>query len=562
MKNTTKLLISAGILLSACHLPTLAQQTGGGKTGQLGNEDIDIVKEYQPVVNDAFKINLPPDQDTLSTGTGQALKYSIDPIQAKSQYNTSPIKPVRIKDDSIRKLYKGWVKAGYGLENMPLLDASFNSIRSKNYDAGISLKHLSASGKIKDYGFPGNSRSSAELYGTRYFERFSLGASAGFQADKVHYYGFLTPPELFSKAETKHTMNKVFGGLTIRGIQNNDDRWQYTGALDFYSFGDNLDSRENDIQLSGKLSKAMNNSAFELDLAGQFGEIKQEQFSFGRSIVRFNPRFIIKRDLLTLTVGGRVAVETNNSDSEYRIYPEAQAEYRIIADAVRVYGALYGDLQRNDLSRFAQENPFFGNFVPLVNTNDKLVLKAGTAIRMEHDLMFTAEARFRRSRHLPFFYNTWNADFPNTFTVQYDNGEVFTLLSTIEYKRTEKSSLSASVEYNRYSLDELERPFYAPRLRAGLNGHYRIGEKILVKADVFLNNGMDGLSYTKQDSLVISNVTELKGWVDFNLSVDYRYSKQLSAWISMNNIGFSRYFRWYDYPSYRFLGMAGISYSF
>ena len=266
MKNTTKLLISAGIFLCSSHFTASAQQTGGGKTGQLGNEDIDIVKEYQPVVNDAFKINLQPDQDTLTTGSGQALKYSIEQIQAKSQYNTSPIKPVRIKDDSIRKLYKGWVKAGYGLENMPMLDASFNSIRSKNYDAGISLKHLSASGKIKDYGFPGNSRSSAELYGTRYFERFSLGASAGFQADKVHYYGFQTPPELFSKAETKHTMNKVFGGLTIRGIQNNDDRWQYTGALDFYSFGDNLDSRENDIQLSGKLSKSMNNSAFELDL--------------------------------------------------------------------------------------------------------------------------------------------------------------------------------------------------------------------------------------------------------------------------------------------------------
>ena len=46
--------ISPILLLLCCSLSALAQT--GGKEGNVGNEDINIVKDYQPVLNDAFKI--------------------------------------------------------------------------------------------------------------------------------------------------------------------------------------------------------------------------------------------------------------------------------------------------------------------------------------------------------------------------------------------------------------------------------------------------------------------------------------------------------------------------
>ena len=132
-------------------LPSIAASQGGGtKTNNLGNEDINVVKEYQPVLNDAFKINIYPESDTSTFRDKQSLNYSLEVRPMNSNYNTSPIKPVRIKDDAIKKLYHGFVKAGYGLENMPLLDVSFNSIRSTNFAACFLYKHLSTSGKIKD----------------------------------------------------------------------------------------------------------------------------------------------------------------------------------------------------------------------------------------------------------------------------------------------------------------------------------------------------------------------------------------------------------------------------
>lgn len=214
MKSTLNILFFSALML--LQNAAQAQQPTGG-TKDLGNEDITIVKDYTPVLNDAFKINIIPSGDTSSMQP-PVLTYQIDPKPVNSNYNITPIKPCELKDDNIKNLYRGWIKAGYGLENMPLLDFSFNSLRSKNFDAGIHFNHLSSTGAIKDYGPPANSSNELGLNGTRYFDKFSLGGKFNYDRDVVHYYGFKSPPDLFSKAETKHSMDDLSGSIKIQSL--------------------------------------------------------------------------------------------------------------------------------------------------------------------------------------------------------------------------------------------------------------------------------------------------------------------------------------------------------
>ena len=555
-----KIKFSIFLFLSSCYITNA--QTGGGKTGNLGNEDVNVVKEYTPVLNDAFKININPDNDTSTFKSAQSLTYKVEARPINSNYNTSPIKPVKIKDDIIKKLYHGWIKAGYGLENMPLLDASFNSLRSKNFDAGIHVEHLSASGKINDFGYPGNATSKIGAFGTRYFDKFKLGAALGFRRDMVHYYGFMSPPDLYEKSETKHSMNDINGRVFLSTLETDADKWKFNSALDFYTFSDNFKSDENNVKFEAGGSKLLNNAVFSVQASGEFGKIQQASYNFNRSIIRVNPRFTITKDLFSIAVGANVAIESNNGKSNYRLYPHLRAEYQVINDAFKVFAELSGDLERNDLRSLSRENPFFGPFVPLVNTNNKLSISGGTSIKLEHDLMFTGQATFKRLRNMPFFYNFYDSLFPVTFTAVYDNINLLNIKGSLEYKQTEKASAAISAEFNKYNMNKIKDPYYAPAFRFGLSGHYAIAEKIYVKADFFYNSDITGISYTKKDSVVTSSTINIKGWFDANIGIDYRYSKVLSAWVSLNNIGFSRYFRWYQYPSYRFLGMAGVTYSF
>jgi outer membrane receptor protein involved in Fe transport len=55
---------------------------------------------------------------------------------------------------------------------------------------------------------------------------------------------------------------------------------------------------------------------------------------------------------------------------------------------------------------------------------------------------------------------------------------------------------------------------------------------------------------------------KLKGFVDANLGIDYRYSKIFSLFLNFNNIGAVRYYYWDNYPSQRFNLLGGLTYSF
>ncbi len=469
-------------------------------------------------------------------------------------------------------MYHGYVKAGYGLENMPLLDISFNSLRSKNFDAGVRFKHLSTSGKIKEYGFPGNSNNLFNVFGTRYFDKFKIGANLAYNRDVVHFYGYNSPPELFSKSETKHSMSDFDGNVNLASINPDKDSWTYQVSVGFYNFEDNRSSSENNAKVELGIGKLLTNAKFNLQVSGEFGKIKQALYSINRSIIRFQPRFIINENLYSIEVGGNVAIESRNNpsgitpyskpikDNNYHLYPYLSTSYQVIDDAVKIFATLSGDLQRNDLRNISRENPFFGRNVLLNNTNEKLGIKAGTSIKLEHDLMFVGSVKWSRIKDQPFYYA--NFEIPSTFAVVYDKATLLNFRASLEYKNAEKISFAFSADYNKYKTDQLNEQLYIPALRVGISGHYAIAEKIYLKADVFYNSDVTGNTYISDSTIVSAQFVNIKGWLDANVGIDYRYSKVLSAFVSLNNIGFSRYFRWYEYPSYRFLGMAGVTYSF
>jgi hypothetical protein len=577
IKSAYKIISSSAIIaliISLVAFDANAQTTPDSTKGgvkNLGNEDINVYKEYTPILNDAFKINITPVGDT-SIFNPPALTYAIEPKPMNSNYNLSPIKPVKIKDDNIKKLYKGFIKAGYGLENLPMVDLYFNSLRSKEFNAGVGFKHLSSTGGITDYGNPSNSHDALNATGIRYFDKLSINADLGFKRDLVHYYGYKAP-DLFSKAETKHILQDINAAFGIQTKKKNDDAIAFNGGAAFYTFSDNYKSSENNITIKAGAEKTVSKGNATLDFSYDAGKYNADTLEFKRNILRIMPRVNIKKNLSALTVGANLIGETENGIGAFRIYPYLVGSYQLIPETFSVYGKVSGDLQRNDLRSFGNQNPFFGKYTFLQNTNNKIMFEAGTKIKLDHNLILTASASYADLSNMPFFYNTVDTvspgtlrDFPTTFNIVYDKAKYIKATGALEYKFAEKTAAGISIEYNNYKTDKLSKPLYIPALRAGLHGSYAIAEKIFAKADVFYVGESNALEYgidtTQATRTLVTKEIKLKGYVDANLTVDYRYTKLLSVFISLNNVGFTRYFRYYNYPNYRFIGMAGLTYSF
>jgi outer membrane receptor protein involved in Fe transport len=114
-------------------------------------------------------------------------------------------------------------------------------------------------------------------------------------------------------------------------------------------------------------------------------------------------------------------------------------------------------------------------------------------------------------------------------------------------------------EIESWSLDNLEHPWHKPALKFGLDGHYQIQNKIIIRANAVARGSQYARIVNASDQFA---ATELDAFVDLSLGVEYRYTKVLSGFINFNNITNSQYFLWNNYPSYKFNLMGGVAYSF
>ena len=126
----------------------------------------------------------------------------------------------------------------------------------------------------------------------------------------------------------------------------------------------------------------------------------------------------------------------------------------------------------------------------------------------------------------------------------------------------EKINVIAKGNYYGYQLDSNAKAWHRPDFDITLSGIYNLKSKIILKADLFYIGKQWAL---QQETNTITGVTtpkqvQLKGFADINVGAEYRYSKMLSFFVNVNNIGNVRYYRWDRYPTQRFNAMIGVTF--
>ena len=553
--NLDMIKIKSAVILSAAAI--LLPFTTPAQQGTLGDEQINVVKAYQPMLSDAFKISDVPTRDTAVNYVPD-MKYEIRSVKFPTVYTISPIKPLRIKDDNIKKLYHGYAKAGYGTKNTPYAELFYNSLRSKNMDAGVHMNHISSSGKIKNYGHPGMSETGIKLFGTRFFDSSKLGGEIGYNRLKYHWYGYNKPPDIFSKSETKRTFDDIFGSFFLKSNDRDKDLMRYKANVSFYDFSDNRKNQESDLKISGMAGKQF--EAFDLSANLEFDFLKYKTEFFktdNRTIIRIDPRFVKEWDRFTLTAGANIPVEINDL-TKYHLYPHARIDVKLVEETMSMYAQLSGNLERNSFRNLAKENPFIGESIVLQNSNNKLDVSAGFKFKVDNQLAFIGSFSMQRYNDDVFYFNYFDQSTLVKYNVTYDNNTRTNIHLEVIYDQGDKAGVSVSADYFGNKPSKEDEALFRPDFKIGAKGYYTIGEKIY--ANIHLN-------YTGARNYVKYNFTgydydELKGFVDAGIGVDYRYSKVLSVWLQINNVTASKYSRWYNYPSYGFGGLVGLSYSF
>jgi hypothetical protein len=519
-------------------------------------KEVRVVKPYTPTLSDASKINLLPEfNDTIRVNPD--FGYVVFPKRFETDYKIDPIKPAKMVGLPISRLYKSQLTLGLGNYNTPFMELIINQSRAKTTQLGFYFNHQSSNGKIKlensEKVNAGYNDNLMKLYGKKIFKESVLEAdiSGGFNA--VQYYGY--NPDIDTVLDKKKNIQKIYSagaGLKYYSMHPDSNHLNYKTGLDYGLVNDFYKNTEHKVDFNTALNKKIGDQVVGGDLRIRYLDFTGSQDSANYSLIDIAPWYGKNTEDWKFLVG--LNMNYDQSKAIVSLYPRANFEFNVVPRVLIPYLGISGYNEVNNYAKILHENPFLTPGTYLSNTNHSMVLYGGLKGRYSNQMAFNLKASYEKNDSMYFFVNDSSNVLRNTFVATYDNGSVLSLGAEVSWHQSEKLQILMKANYYDYQLDSLEHPWHKPAFEATVAADYNLRDKILIGTDVFYR----GKRYAPGTS---GNVNQLKGYIDANLSVEYRYTKVLSFFIRLNNLTASNYQVWNQYPVQRFQVLAGFSYA-
>lgn len=533
-------------------------------------EEITVVAPYQPSLEEAYKISLNP-QLPEDAVVKPSFTYRLTDKVHQTSLEAEPIVPARITGESVKKLYRNYVRLGFGNYTTPYFEFFAGKLRSKESYLGVRLKHLSSSGKIKDYAHPGYSNNLAELNFKRFFPQHTLSADAGFHRDVVHFYGFQPaghPGFEYSKKDIRQIYNKIKGDVAFQSNYMKAGKLNHKLKGSYYYLSDNYSATEHytgftasvdkDTEIFGFTDRENLSVRANLDYYFQSDSLTG---SVNDGIISIDPSYRIQFSEYSFSIGVNTSIETGVNSYMY-FYPHLKAEVSVIENRLITYAGIRGNMKKNSFDRIRLENPYVSPVFDREFTYNKIEQFGGIKGNIADALQFNLSFSNSTIDNMPLFVNDTvpvaGDSLHSQFGVIYDDSKYTRLNVHLGYNHDDRITLELNGSYNSYFMDNEDEAWHKPALEANLIATYNLRNKILVRGELFAAGKRFAKSIDNGETVAV----ELDGYADVNLGIEYRYTPLLSAFVNFNNILNQQYFHWNRYPSYRFNFLAGVSYSF
>lgn len=534
----------------------LPAQDDWEKDGEIENVEIEIVKDREiklPAASRNFE-KIPP---ATVDGSKQEIDYFYNNINFDLPDLNVRVRPLRIKDERLSKLYGNYVKAGFGNYTTPYLEGFFNSKRSKEYSYGAHFNYLNSKKGPVDDDNSGSGKLDVDLFGKYFTKKATFSGDLGFNQRLYHFYGYPEGQEV-----DKDSLKQYFNNVYIKGsVESSDDKsdFQYYSGIRFDYLNDKRDASETDIQLNVNLEYALSEQSF-IRLGGDVESISREDKLVEkepRNLFRIRPAFGFEYEGFKIVAGFNAVYEndTLGDADKMHFYPTARASYPF-SESIELYAGIGGDIKKNTLKTFSEENPFIDANVDIYHTNKTFDLYGGINGKLSSKLGFGAGFSAANYKNMYYFVNSLSDQ--SKFDIIYDTGNtaVFNLFAQLSLNTDEKLRLTARGDYWGYATDNVDEAWHKPNYKISSLVSYNLFDKFLFTAEAYAMGGI-----LAQDTETLEAV-KLDALFDLNFKVDYLISDQVSVFLQFNNIFSKEYEVFYHYPSRGLQFMAGLTYSF
>lgn len=523
-------------------------------------KEVEVVKPYEPIVSDAYKINILPKIND-SVVIKPAFNYSIVPAMIKTDYQVNPINAAKMVSMPLTKLYRSYLKLGIGSTGTPLGELYVNSLRSKKHSAGVYFHHHSSAGKVKlaneDKVFAGYSETQASVFGKRFFKNSYLYGDGSISGNTNYQYGYNPSIDtVLEKGEIRQTLFLAALNAGVRSSHADSSKLSYNVAFGYKFMQNRFKQNQNAISFTAEGMQRY--KMLMLGLKTQLNVLKPnaalDSATYTNTCFTLHPFATFGTSEYNVRAGLDINFENQADKLSLRLYPEAEININIAKNVLVGFIGVRGQVRQHSYADIFYENPFIRPNLLVNNSYLRMGNYGGLKGSLASKASYVAKLDFSRVKNQYFFVNDSTLPILNQFGVVYDDYTQVTVSGELNYQISESIGLNANVNFYQYQMANEDYAWHKSNFDLMLSATYNLRNKIIANIDII---GM-GKRYAK---LPGNAVKELSGVADINLGLEYRYTKILSAWLKLNNVAASKYDVWNFYPTQRFNFMLGITYS-
>lgn len=551
--------------------------------------NIEVVRDYTPVIKEAGKINTMPELKDVNTKKIE-VDYKVWTSTYKPKTDIIPSLDYALASQEENKYSReGFLRLGGG-NYKSFLGELYTPI----YNSDVALfdfylKHNSSFGNVtlkKDnYDVLSNDVLSKGLYNDnkarisflRSIRIREISAFGEFGYNRFNYYGLNSDMISFSEQnkdkeepEYKNDDQKnshLTAALNFR-FRSKDyiEQWKYDLQTNWRLLKTHFDVAENTIFTDLAASYRMQESILSLKFQmynvfvstpenGSIDFSKAQNFN-NFTVLKFNPYYSFISEVGRLNLGLKASFGINQGKNT-AFSPDITGQVRVIDNIWYVYAGVTGDYKVNTLRSLANENIYLSPDARPEDTYIPLDIYLGTKLNIGKSVNTDIHIGYKIINNQYFYVNKSDSTgMKNTFDVVYDkNVGQFNCGAAVNYNFREKVDFSFKIGYNKWSLEKQAEAWMLPAAQIGLGVSY-------VPTDFLRFNINYDLEAGRKAKLGKDTSVDLKNFNDISLGANYKLMSFLDVFARFNNILNQRSEFWYGYPSQGFNFLLGLTLTF
>lgn len=585
-------------LLSA--FSTVAAQNAADSTNTASATDttikrnIEVVRDYTPVIKEAGKINTMPELKDVNTKKID-IDYKVWTSTYKPKTDIIPSLDYALASQEENKYSReGFLRLGAGNYKSFLGELYTPIYRSEVSLFDFYLKHNSSFGNItlsKD-NFEGLSNdvlskglyndNKARISFLRSLRIREISAFGEFGYNRFNYYGLNS--DMIKYAEENKDVKELeyesddqknshlTAALNFR-FRSKDyiEAWKYDMQTNWRLFKTYYDVTENslftDIAASYRMQESILSLKFQMHnvfvSTPEDGDIdfeKAENFN-NYTVLKLNPYYSFVSEVGKLNLGFKASFSIGQGKAA-AFSPDITGQVRVIENIWYVYAGVTGDYKVNTLRSLANENIYITPNARPEDTYIPLDIYLGTKLNIGKSVNTDIHVGYKIINN-PYFYinKTDSTGMKNSFDVAYDkNAGQFNCGAAVNYNFREKVDFSFKIGYNKWSLEKQAESWMLPSAQIGVGVSYVPTDFLRFSLNYDLESGRKAFMGKDKDKNAI--IADLKNVNDISLGANYKLMSFLDVFARFNNILNQRSEVWYGYPSQGFNFLLGLTLTF